>query len=109
MTSMTSRLAAPARRAPTTAHDRPCERRHPSANRVALEPARQRWRQPLSVLRESQVDPTMARVEPTTGHDLAPGVEVHALGAVSVSVAEQRVLPATEGVVRHGHWDRHVD
>ena len=58
---------------------------------------------------QSQIDTAMALVEPTAGHDPAPGEEVHTLGAVSMGIAEQRCLPATEGVVRHRHRDWHVD
>src|SRR5688572_3800931 len=41
--------------------------------------------------------------------DLGPGVERHALGAIDVRVAEDRVLPSTEGVVGHRYGDRHID
>ena len=41
--------------------------------------------------------------------DLRPRVEAHALGAVDVVVAEQRVLPAAEAVEGHRHRDRDVD
>ena len=66
---------------------------------------------------EVQVDPPTtatadhvgAGVGPAGGDDLAAGVEVHALGAVGVGVAEQRGLPAAERVVGHRHRDRHVD
>ena len=34
---------------------------------------------------------------------------MHALDAVGVGVAEERALPAAEGVIRHGHRDRDVD
>ena len=43
---------------------------------------RSRW--PSGVLREAQVQAAVARVEPAAGDDLAPGEEVHALGAVGV-------------------------
>ena len=62
-----------------------------------------------AVLREAEVDATVARVEPAGGDHLAAGEEVHTLGAVGVGVAEQRALPAAEAVVRGGHRDRHVD
>src|SRR5665811_1904084 len=58
---------------------------------------------------EAEVDAGGGRVGPARGDDLAAGVEVHALGAVHVGVAEQRSLPAAEGVVGHRHRDRHVD
>ena len=48
-------------------------------------------------------------VGPASGHDLGAGVERHALGAVDVMIAEQRVLPAAEAVEGHRHGDRHVD
>ena len=51
----------------------------------------------------------MARVEPALGDRLGPGEEVHALDAVGVGVAEEAVLPPTEGVVGHRRGDRHVD
>ena len=41
--------------------------------------------------------------------DLAAGVEVDALGAVHVGVAEEAGLPAAEAVVADRHRDRHVD
>ena len=50
-----------------------------------------------------------ARARPARGDDLGPRVEADALRAVNVLVAEQRVLPPAEGVVRHRHRDRHVD
>src|SRR3569833_2384962 len=57
---------------------------------------------------EPQVDAAVSWIEPAGGDDLAPGVEVHALGAVHMGVAEQRRLPAAEGVIGHRHRDRHV-
>ena len=36
------------------------------------------------------------RIGPAGRDDLRPGVEVHAVGTVHVSVAEQRVLPPAE-------------
>src|SRR3954464_4618097 len=48
-------------------------------------------------------------VGPARGYDLAARVELHALGAVDVVVAEQRVLPAAEAVEAHRHGDRDVD
>ena len=50
----------------------------------------------------------VGRVGPAGGDDLAAGVEVHAVVAVDVVVAEERVLPAAEGVVADGHRDRDV-
>src|SRR4051794_36791985 len=71
-------------------------------NTVVLEAA-------LHVLRESEVEPAVARIEPTGGDDLVAGVEAEPLGAVRVGVAEQRCLPSAERVVadryRHGHID----
>src|SRR5690348_4300557 len=46
---------------------------------------------------------------PAAGDRLAAGVEADALGAVDVVVAEDRILPAAEGVEGHRHRDRHVD
>ncbi|CAM5252302.1 hypothetical protein SALBM311S_00682 [Streptomyces alboniger] len=53
------------------------------------------------VAREAQVHARrgVGRVRPAGGDDLAAGVEVRAVVAVDVVVAEERVLPATEGVV----------
>src|SRR3954447_26245777 len=48
-------------------------------------------------------------LRPARGDRLAARVEAHALRPVDVVVAEQRVLPAAEGVERHRHRDRHVD
>ena len=63
----------------------------------------------LFVLREAEVDATVARVEPALGDRLGAGEEVHALDAVRVAVTEEGGLPAAEGVVGHGDRDRHVD
>src|SRR6185503_715603 len=65
-------------------------------------------RHPSAGPREPEVDRARGRVGPPGGHDLAPCVEVHAFGPVHVGVAEQRALPAAEGVVGDGHRDRHV-
>src|SRR5690625_2734901 len=46
---------------------------------------------------------------PAGGDGLLAGVEADALGAVGVVLAEQRVLPAAEGVVAHRRGDRDVD
>src|SRR6266446_3458526 len=48
-------------------------------------------------------------VRPARGHDLRAGIELHRLGAVHMQVAEERVLPAAKGEVRHWHRDRHID
>ena len=40
---------------------------------------------------------------PALGDGLALGVEAHGVRAVGVQVAEQRTLPAAEGVVGHRH------
>ena len=63
----------------------------------------------LFVLREAQVEAAVAGVEPAGGDDLVAGVEAEALGAVRVGVAEQRGLPAAEGVVADRDRDRDVD
>src|SRR5665811_396822 len=47
---------------------------------------------------EAEVDAGGGGVGPASGDDLAAGVEAHALGTVHVRIAEQRSLPATEGV-----------
>ena len=46
---------------------------------------------------------------PADRDGLRAGVEVHALGAVDVGVAQQRLLPAAERVVGHRGGDGHVD
>ena len=46
---------------------------------------------------------------PADRDGLRAGVEVHALGAVDVGVAQQRFLPAAERVVGHRGGDGHVD
>ena len=46
---------------------------------------------------------------PAGRDDLGARVEADALGAVDVVVAEQRLLPAAEGVEGHRHRDRDVD
>ena len=48
-------------------------------------------------------------VRPARRDDLGAGVELDALHAVHVQVAEERILPAAERVERHRHRDRHVD
>ena len=63
----------------------------------------------LARAREAQVDLARARVRPARRDDLAARVELHALGAVHVQVAEERRLPAAERVVRDRHRDGHVD
>src|SRR5690242_12352774 len=50
----------------------------------------------LGVDREAEVDAAVARIEPAGRDRLPAGVEVDALGAVHVRVAEQRGLPAAE-------------
>src|SRR4051794_41983974 len=62
------------------------------------------------VAREAQVHARrgVSRVRPAGGDDLAAGVEVRAVVAVDVVVTEERVLPATEGVVADGDRDRDV-
>src|SRR5687768_13198649 len=60
-------------------------------------------------LREAEVDLRRGWVGPATGDHLAAGVEVDALRAVHVRVAEQARLPPAEAVVAHRHRDRHVD
>src|SRR6476469_31517 len=60
------------------------------------------------VLREAEVEPAVAGVEPAGGDDLAAGVEVEALGAVGVGVAEEAGLPATAAVIADRDRDGHV-
>ena len=43
----------------------------------------------LDVLRESQVDPTVAGIKPPAGDDLAPGEEVNAFSAMGVGVTKE--------------------
>src|SRR6476620_6671310 len=59
------------------------------------------------VLWEAEVEAAVAGVEPAGGDDLVAGVEAETFGAVGVGVAEQRGLPAAEGVVadRDGYGD----
>src|SRR5262249_4967823 len=47
----------------------------------------------LRVLGEAEVQSAVARVEPAAGHDFGAREELHALGAVRVEIAEQRLLP----------------
>src|SRR4029078_10365778 len=63
----------------------------------------------LARSREAEIDLARARIRPARGDDLGPRVELEALGAVHVEVAEQAVLPAAEAVVGDRHRDRHVD
>ena len=65
-------------------------------------------RQRLSRGREVHVR-LVQRLGPARRDDLAARVEADALGAVDVVVAEQRLLPAAEGVEAHRDRDRHVD
>src|SRR5690606_8243081 len=58
---------------------------------------------------EAQVDGARLRLRPAGGDHLGPGVEADPLGAVHRAVAEDRRLPATEAVPRHGDRDGHVD
>src|SRR5664279_4069649 len=51
----------------------------------------------------------LADVWPPGSDHLLLGVEPHALGTMHVVVAEERVLPASEGVEGHRDWNRHVD
>ena len=50
-----------------------------------------------------------AVVGPARRDRLQPRVEAHAVHAMHVQVAEQRVAPAAERVERHRHRNRHVD
>src|SRR5919109_890716 len=63
----------------------------------------------LSGLRGAQGDGARGRIGPARGNDLACRVELNALGSVGVEVAEERALPAAEGVPGNRHRDRHVD
>ena len=64
-----------------------------------------------AVRREAHADVTnlLTTLGPTGRDDLGLRVEAHALGAVNVGVAQQRLLPATEGVVGDRNRDRHID
>src|SRR4051794_1423847 len=64
---------------------------------------------PLPRLREPEIDLRRRRIRPAGGDHLRSCVEVDSLGTVDVAVAEERVLPAAERVVRHGDGDRDVD
>ena len=46
---------------------------------------------------------------PARGHGLEAGVEADALHAVHIVIAEQRALPAAEGMIGDRHRDRHID
>src|SRR6478609_8783275 len=87
-----------------------CQRTHASARRPGTDRARP-WTRVRSSARsrEAEIDLARARIGPARGDDLGPGVELDALGAVHVEVAEQAVLPATEAVVGDRHRDRDVD
>src|SRR6202022_5078171 len=61
------------------------------------------------VCRELQVHAPVFGLAPAPGHHLAAGVEAEAVGAVDVGFAEERVLPAAEGVVGHRHGDGNGD
>src|SRR5690242_1182550 len=63
----------------------------------------------LPRLREAEVDPGGGRIRPARRDHLAAGVEVDPFRPVDVRVAEERVFPAAERVVRHRHRDRNVD
>src|SRR5215203_2607484 len=60
-------------------------------------------------LRETQVDFTRRRIGPAAGHDFGARVELDTLRTIHVEVAEKRVLPAAEAVIRHRHGNRYVD
>src|SRR4051794_28768877 len=63
----------------------------------------------LSAQSRHHVFSTTARAgRPALGDRLVASVEAHALGAVNVVVAEQRVFPAAKRMERHRHRDRHV-
>ena len=51
----------------------------------------------------------LATLGPAGRDNLGLRVEAHTLGTVDVSVTQQRLLPATEGVVGDRDRDRHVD
>src|SRR5205823_2991354 len=63
----------------------------------------------LASLGKAEVDLARGGVGPAARDDLAPRVEVDALGAVDVRVAEQRRLPAAKRVVGDRHRNRDVD
>ena len=73
---------------------------HPASDAVEVKPgggfALQSRHCSHSILRKAQVDSTVTRVEPTRSYGFAAGVEVNALDAVSLSVAEERVLETTK-------------
>ena len=66
----------------------------PGSDRVEPVGERARWNQ--RVRGKPRSTRTRRRVGPARGDDLGAGVEVDALGAVHVAVAEQRRLPAAE-------------
>src|SRR5215831_14852444 len=59
--------------------------------------------------RHAEVRGGVYALAPASGHGLDARVEAHALGAVLVHVAEDRALPAAEGMERQRHRDRNVD
>ena len=59
----------------------------------------------LAVGRKAEIDAAVARIGPARRDGLRPRVEVHAVAAVDVVIAEQRRLPAAERVVRHRHGE----
>src|SRR5690349_3944264 len=59
--------------------------------------------------RHAEIRPRIHAFAPARGHRLEARVEAHALRPVLVHVAEDRALPAAEGVERERHRDRHVD
>ncbi|OEI69327.1 hypothetical protein Cus16_1169 [Curtobacterium sp. ER1/6] len=83
----------------------------PSSGRLPARTNQSSFAIPGSAVRgEAEVDATVhGGVEPPRGDRLLPGEEAHAVRAVRLVVAEQRVPPATERVVRDRHRDRDVD
>ena len=78
--------------------------------RCSCESSLSRFSLSLGVLREAEVRGRRGCGSSQREVTTLPRVKkLHALGAVGVGVAEQRALPAAEGVVGHRHRDRHVD
>src|SRR5690606_37246565 len=63
----------------------------------------------LVVLGEAEVDAAVAGVEPARRDGLLPGVERDTGLSVRLRVAERRILPTAERVVRDRYRDGHVD
>src|SRR3954464_3924275 len=64
---------------------------------------------PLSERRHVEPRGRGVLMRPARGDDLGARIELDALDAMHVQIAEERALPAAEREVRHRHGNRHVD